>query len=129
MHYLVVTHIYTVDTAASMLRCLSSCVLQEEDDIVIEYVPAPAPDIEELLQHNGSSTSRPPDAPDKAAEAAGDDAAAGGSADDEDAERGYGGLGLGATAGLGLGATAGLGLGFRKAEPEPEPPAADAEVS
>lgn len=79
--------------------------LQEDEDIVIEYVAAPAPDIEELVQQVVPSSSK----------------AAGAAADaDEEEEQGYGGLGLGAVPGL--------GLGFKKSE-EPAEPAVDTEVS
>lgn len=88
--------------------------------MVVEYVAAPAPDIEELIQAAPSSSARGAAAADGAADAA-----------MEDDDGGYGGLGLGATAGLGstagLGAGGGaLGLGFRKAD---EPPPVDPEVS
>jgi hypothetical protein len=81
--------------------------LQDEEDIVIEYVAAPAPDIEGLLQQAAPSSSKPEQQ----------------QAEDEedDGERGFGGLGLGATPGLGL------GLGFKKAE-EPAEAAVDTEV-
>jgi hypothetical protein len=86
-------------------------LLQADADVVVEYVAAPAPDIEELIQAGPSSS-----AADAAADA------------DVDDEGGYGGLGLGATPGLGstagLGAGGGgLGLGFRKAgEPSTSAP-------
>lgn len=99
-----------------------SFALQADADVVVEYVAAPAPDIEELIQAVPSTST--PDGTPAAAEA---DAM-------EDDEGGYGGLGLGATAGLGstggLGAGGGgLGLGFRKAgEPSTSAPV-DPEVS
>eukprot|EP00878_Enallax_costatus_P017690 GHUV01018586.1.p1 GENE.GHUV01018586.1~~GHUV01018586.1.p1 ORF type:complete len:245 (+),score=116.57 GHUV01018586.1:298-1032(+) len=81
----------------------------DDDDVVIEYVAAPAPDIEQLLQPAAPSSSRP--------------AADAGDADADD-ERGYGGLGLGAAPGLGM-----SGLGFRRAgEPEPAAPVNTEEV-
>lgn len=93
--------------------------------MVVEYVAAPAPDIEELLQAAAPSSST------RDAAAAGADADGDAAMGEEDEDRGYGGLGLGATAGLGstagLGAGEGgaLGLGFRKAD---EPPPVDPEV-
>lgn len=79
----------------------------DEEDIVIEYVPAPAPDIEGLLQQAAPSSSKPEQ------QQAGED-------EEDDGERGFGGLGLGAAPGLGL------GLGFKKAE-EPAEAAVDTE--
>jgi hypothetical protein len=87
--------------------------LQDEEDIVIEYVPAPAPDIEGLLQQAAPSSSKPEEQQQQAAD---DD-------EEDDGERGFGGLGLGATPGLG----SGLGLGFKKAA-EPAEAAVDTEV-
>lgn len=75
---------------------------------MIEYVPAPAPDIEGLLQQAAPSSSKPEQ------QQAGED-------EEDDGERGFGGLGLGAAPGLGL------GLGFKKAE-EPAEAAVDTEV-
>lgn len=88
----------------SRLHCMFTS--QEDEDVVIEYVAAPAPDIEELLQQAAPSTSN----------------AAAAAEDDDGEERGYGGLGLAAAPGLGM-----TGLGFKKAEEE-QPAAVDAEV-
>jgi hypothetical protein len=85
--------------------------LQDEEDIVVEYVPAPAPDIEGLLQQAAPSSSKPEQ---QQQQQAADD-------EEDDGERGFGGLGLGATPGLGS------GLGFKKAE-EPAEAAVDTEV-
>jgi hypothetical protein len=95
---------------------------QGEDDVVVEYVPAPAPDIAGLLAlaassggGDGSEAAAAAAAP--AAEGAAGEGGGGGGGDDaeeEDGEPGFGGLGLGATPGLGMGGSG--GLGFQKAE-------------
>lgn len=105
---------------------------QVDSDVIVEYVAAPAPDIEELIQQAvpGSTSSAPAGAgADADADGDGPAAAAGAGGEDEDAEEGYGGLGLGATAGLGSsGGGGGLGLGFTKASEPSTSASVDPEV-
>lgn len=92
--------------------CPAALCCQVNGDIVVEYVAAPAPDIEELIQQVLPSSSA-------ADGTAADQDAAGEGDGDGDADMGYGGLGLGAAPGLGstagLGSSGALGLGFTKA--------------
>jgi len=108
--------------------CRLALCCQVDGDIIVEYVAAPAPDIEELIQQVLPSSSAADGT------AADQDAARDGEGDgDDDADRGYGGLGLGAAPGLGstagLGSSGALGLGFTKAsEPSSSATAVDPEV-